>query len=245
MNLQIQVIDNTADIAAGFRCARDTFGHQVHDGIWTAFNPGWDTEEGEAKCAERLSARFRATTSDKSGQPNTVFLKATVADASQPAARKLVGFAIWQQVSAVDGYGDKPVEDMSKTTNMEELYPGQPDEQAYLVALDRSLHGQRVQLAKAKAAASPPAIFVLDLCCVFPEYQGNGIAQKLVLWGLDEAKKRNNTEAVTEASSMGRHAYAKLGFVQEGDEITYDVPEKFKHRQLPSNIFMRTRPEKA
>lgn len=245
MNVQIQVIDAAADIVAGFRCARDTFGHQVHDGIWTAANPGWDTEEGEARCAGRLSARFRAVTRDNNGQPNTIFLKATIADASEPGDQKLVGFAIWQQVSVVEGYGDKPVEDMSTTTNMEELYPGQPDEQAYLVALDRSLHGQRVQLAKAKAGASPPAIFVLDLCCVFPEYQGNGIAQKLVLWGLEEAKKRNNTEAATEASSMGRHAYAKLGFVQEGPEVAYDVPEKFKHRPLPSNIFMRTQPGEA
>ncbi|CAI4211277.1 unnamed protein product [Parascedosporium putredinis] len=82
-----------------------------------------------------------------------------------------------------------------------------------------------------------------DLNALYPDNpaeQTPGIASKLVQWGLDEAKRRGGLEAITEASSMGRHVYNRLGFQQEGPEIEYIVDEQFKDRQRPSNIFMRT-----
>lgn len=235
--VQISVIDKDEDIVQGFKCATTAFGHQIHDGIWTVANPGWDSPDGEAQCAARLVKRFTDVTTDKHGNPNTIFLKATV-----PSTGELIGFAIWVQASVVPGWGEKPIEDLSAGQDLEQLYPGNRDEQLYLADLDRSLHRQRFDVVKAKATDSTPAVFVLDLCCVRPGFQGQGIAKQLVLWGLEEAKKRGNLEAITEASAMGRHAYSRLGFVQEGPEITYQVDDKFKDRNLPSNIFMRTRP---
>lgn len=235
--VQISVIQEEEDIVKGFSCAAKTFGHQIHDGIWMAANPGWDTRDGEASGAARLVKRFQNTTKDNEGNPNTIFIKATV-----PSTGKLVGFAIWEQASVVPGYGEKPIEDMSTGQDLEQLYPGNRDEQLYFADLVRSLHSQRIAVVKSRAADAIPAVFALDLCCVDPDFQGQGIAKKLVVWGLEESKRRGGLEAVLEASAMGRHVYSKLGFVQEGPEIAYQVDEKFKDRVLPSNIFMRTKP---
>ncbi len=58
-------------------------------------------------------------------------------------------------------------------------------------------------------------------------------------WGLEEARRRGNLEAVTEASVMGRRAYERLGFRPQA-EIVYEVDEEFRDRDRPSNLFMRT-----
>lgn len=80
----------------------------------------------------------------------------------------------------------------------------------------------------------------LDMCAVDPVYQRKGIARELVQWGLDEARRRGGLEAITEASSMGRHVYEKMGFQAEGPDIEYAVDSEFESRKRPSNIFMRT-----
>ena len=80
----------------------------------------------------------------------------------------------------------------------------------------RSLWKRRIAYAKEKKSANPPAIFVLDICAVDPEFQRRGIAGKLVEWGLEEAKRRGGLECTTEGSSMGRGVYVRLGFKDEG-----------------------------
>jgi GNAT superfamily N-acetyltransferase len=176
--------------------------------------------------------RFSSITKNRDGQPNTVFVKATLSDT-------IAGLAIWQQASVVDGFGDAP-SDLNKGGFLEKLYPGNEAEQRFLTQADASLFGRRREIIKEKASASPPAVFVMDLCAVDPQFQRRGIARKLVQWGLDEAERRGNLECITEASTMGRLVYLQQGFKQEGGETVYKVDEEFRDRDLPSNIVLRT-----
>lgn len=240
VGLEIEVIDRAEDLTSGFECALKCFGDQINDAIWTALNPGWDTAEGKAAGAARVVDRWRSTTKNKDGNPNTVFLKATLPDPQQPDRRVLAGFAIWAQLSMVEGYGDKPSTDISKSVDLEALYPGNAAEQRFLSQAWSSMLKQRVETVQSKQGASPPATFILDLCVVDPAFQRRGIALKLVQWGLEEAKRRGGLEATTEASAMGRHVYAKLGFKPVAD-VEYVVDEEvIKGRTLPPNLFMRT-----
>lgn len=238
---RIEVVENSSDIIDGFGCIARAFGDQAQDAIWKAANPSWDTPEGRHACALRLADRFNAATRDEKGRLNTMFLKATVAQGEDTTTRKIDGMAIWLQASAVKGHGDKPVEDLSKAIDLEALYPGDEASQQFLSDCDRSLHARRVEVVKEKAISSPPSVMVLDLCAVDPDFQGRGIARQLVQWGLDEAKSRGGLECITEASTMGRRVYLKMGFEQEGSEMEYDVAEQFADVTLPSNIFLRTR----
>ncbi|KAJ5670176.1 uncharacterized protein N7477_005539 [Penicillium maclennaniae] len=124
--------------------------------------------------------------------------------------------------------------------DLEALYPGNEPEQRYLCQVMASLHRRRIEIIKEKATAVPPAVMVLDMCAVDPSYQRKGIARALVQWGLDEARRRDNLEAITEASSMGRHVYEKMGFQAEGPDIEYFVDDDFECRKGPPNVFMRT-----
>ncbi|GJN66242.1 hypothetical protein PCL_11743 [Purpureocillium lilacinum] len=244
--LKIELITDIRDLARAFDCTCEAFGRQTKDGIWTHLNPGWETPEGRQKAVDLLEKRWRSTTTDARGRANTVFLKATLPDESQQhqseSTRVLAGFAIWLQASAVPGYGDAPAEDLRQVMDLEAMYPGDEPSQRYACQIDASLHRQRIQVIKHKAEtnASPPAIMVLDICCVNPKFQGRGVGKALAKWGVDEARARGGIEAVTEASVMGRRVYEKLGFRQEGPEIVYDVDAEFADRGLPSNIFMRT-----
>ncbi|KPM39694.1 hypothetical protein AK830_g6871 [Neonectria ditissima] len=241
-DLRIELITNAEDIAASFDCTCKTFGSQTHDGIWIAMNPGWDTPEGRAKGIQRMAQRWAAVARDDDGELNTMFLKATLPDPQRSGERALVGVAIWVQASTIQGRGDIPAEDLRTAMDLEAVYPGNEAEQRYACQLDRSLHRRRIEVIREKATASPPAVMVLDLCVVDPAFQGRGIAKKLVQWGLDEARRRGGLEAVLEASSMGRHVYAKLGFRQEM-EIEYHVDAEFADRDRPSNVFMRMQKE--
>ncbi|KAE8138377.1 acyl-CoA N-acyltransferase [Aspergillus pseudotamarii] len=236
--IRVEPITNPEDFNRFFELAALTFGHQVHDGVWCAMNPSWDTPEGCASGSARLSARWSTITRDRHGNPNTIFLKAVLGDGSGDEG-KIVGAAIWEQASMVDGYGQAPAINMD-STQLEALYPNQPDEQRYLRQVDHSLRRRRLEVVREIATSSSPAVMVLDLCVVDPACQRLGIATRLVEWGLREAKARGGLEAVLEASSMGRHVYRKLGFEQEGGEFLYDVDEEFRHREQPSNVFMRT-----
>ncbi|KAF4470404.1 acetyltransferase [Fusarium albosuccineum] len=237
-DLRIEPVSSADDVIEAFTCISAAFGKQTRDGIWMAMNPGWDTPAGATACAKRLADRWASSTRNRDGDLNTNFVKATLPDAN--GKHIVVGLAIWQQASVVDGYGDVPQEDLRKAMDLEALYPGNEAEQRYITQLDRSLHKRRIEVIKEKATASPPAAMVMDLCVVDPAFQRRGIAQKLVQWGLDEAKRRGGLEAITEASSMGRNAYVKLGFKPEGGEVVYDVDPEFKDRDFPSNLFMRT-----
>ncbi|KAK5073113.1 hypothetical protein LTS08_004197 [Lithohypha guttulata] len=239
--VQVAVIESAEDLKIGFDVVYQCFGIQVPDQILQAQNPGWDTPEGRVRATERMTTSFESSTSrDKHGRPNKIFLKATLPD-PESGTERIVGLAVWLQLSVVEGHGEPPVEDLSRVMDLEALYPGDTSEQNYLCELDRNLHRQRTELAKSKANASPPAVMALDLCVVHPSFQRRGIATKLVQWGLDEAKRRGGLEACMEASTMGRHVYGKMGFQQEGPEIDYGVEgAKFAQSGMPSNIFMRT-----
>ncbi|KAI3323540.1 hypothetical protein HD806DRAFT_535367 [Xylariaceae sp. AK1471] len=230
----IEVINNAEDFTEAFHCTSEAFGRQARDAFWQAFNPGWETPEGQAAGAERMVQRWRSTTTDNKGNPNTLFLKATLPDPSQPGRRTIVGFATWVQKSAVEGYGDVSG-DPSDTIDLEALHPGNKSEQRFLQQMCRSFFKRRLEYVKDKVTENPPAVMVLDLCATHPSVQRRGVASKLVTWGLDEARRRGIPEAITEASSMGRHVYKRLGFQPQGSDVVYEVDDEFANRDKPPN----------
>ncbi|KAI0401259.1 acyl-CoA N-acyltransferase [Xylaria palmicola] len=238
----VEVITDAGDFAEAFRCASEAFGRQANDAIWAAFNPGWDTPEGQAAGAARWAQRWRAATSggDGDGDPHTVFLKATLPDTAAPAPppRLIVGLAIWVQASAVAGRGVVGSDDLRGTMDLDALHPGDEAEQRFLRQMFRSLISQRMAFVRARAAADPPAVMALDLCATHPAFQRRGVATALVQWGLDEARRRGIPEAVMEASSMGRHVYKHLGFQPQGPDMVYEVDDEFAGRDKPPNVFM-------
>ncbi|KAI1298923.1 acyl-CoA N-acyltransferase [Xylaria venustula] len=235
----VEVVTNADDFADAFGCVSQAFGHQVHDAIWEAFNPGWETPLGQAAGAERLSRRWNSTTHDNKGNPNAVFLKATLPDPEHPnGCRKTVGFAIWVQISVVEGHGDTQLGAALDDASLQALYPDNETEQRFLRQMFHSLFKARVEFVRRQGAADPPAVMALDLCATHPAFQRRGVASRLVQWGLDEAQRRGIVYATTEASSMGRHAYARLGFRPQGGDLVYEVDEEFQTREKPPNLFM-------
>ncbi|CAF9922521.1 MAG: hypothetical protein GOMPHAMPRED_002593 [Gomphillus americanus] len=238
----VEKMTSTADLARAFEVNCAAFGEQTNDGIWSAIFPSWNSTIGKQQAISRLAARLESDSKNKDGEPNTVFIKATVPSRDDPSDVRIVaGFAIWMQGSAVPGFGEKPLENEISNEELELLYPGDAKEQRYLRQLLVSLHQRRTQVIMEKADASPPAVFILDSCAVDPAFQRRGIATQLVRWGLDEAKRRGGLECITEASSMGRHVYLREGFEAEGPDMTYDVDEEFTTRDRPPNVFLRTR----
>lgn len=243
-DVRVSVIEDPADFTGAFEVCARAFGDQIHDAVWIALSPGWDTAAGRAAGAARMADRFRGVTRDDQGRPNTVFLKATLA--SGPEAGRIVGTATWAQLSAVPGKGDPPSVELGGGAGGEEGKQqeegGEEAKRARELARQvwASLMARRVAAVRAKAETPSPAAFVLDLCAVDPAVQRRGVASKLVRWGLEEAERRGGLEATTEASVMGRHVYRKLGF-RPVAEIEYEVDEELlEGRVLPSNLFMRT-----
>ena len=247
-DVRIEVITDEADFAPAFETTAQAFGTQARDGIWMAMNRGWDTPEGKKNNVSRLMSRWRGVTKDRDGNPNTVFLKATVPEPNDSSKRVIAGMAIWEQVSNAEGRGVPPSGDIPsviKDMDLAGLYPDNQAEQRYLAQAMYSLHKPRLDLVRSIANTEKPAILALDICAVSPDFQRRGIAGKLVQWGLDEAERRGGLEAVMEASSMGRAVYARAGFKQDGPEIVYEIDEEFAHRPMPSNIFMRSQLQEA
>ncbi|KAH6717055.1 hypothetical protein BKA61DRAFT_600988 [Leptodontidium sp. MPI-SDFR-AT-0119] len=240
--VSIQPITDPGDFLRCFAITASAFGTQTADGIWTAFNPGWDTPEGKISGAARMRSRWASRSFNSAGNPNVVFLKATVPDLSSSGAGSevIAGMAIWVQASTMQDHGDVPGTDLVKALGLDTLYPSDESAQRFICQVIKSLTRQRREVMKEAATRDPPAILGLDLCAVDPAFQRRGIAAELVKWGLDEANRRGGLEAVTEASKKGRSVYAKLGFQQEGDEIEYVLDDEFRDRVMPSNIFMRT-----
>ncbi|KAK8071208.1 hypothetical protein PG997_011411 [Apiospora hydei] len=236
------------DFAAGYEVLCGAFGKQINDAIWTAMNPGWDTPEGKKQHVARLVERWQSTTTNQHGDPNAVFLKATVPDPNgngDGQKRVVAGMAIWCQLSFVEGLGDEPKDDPPPF--LADMYPGDERAQRFCTQMIKSLVRRRIEYVKSLSSSAssngkPPATFTLDICAVDPRFQRRGVAHRLVQWGLDEARRRGGLEATTEASAMGRHAYAKLGFrPEEGrGDLVYEVDEEFRDRELPPNLFMRT-----
>ena len=224
---QITPITNPSDFPTVFDTLTATFAHQTNDAIWKATNPRWSTPSGRAEGIQRWVTRWEARTNDAEGRPNTLFLKASVDGA-------LAGFAVWQAASFVPGHGDAPTDDV----DVETLHPGDETEQRFARQIYASLVKRRIAYVREKEREVPPAVFLLDICAVDPAFQRRGIAGELVRFGLEEARRRG-LEATTEASSMGRGVYERLGFWTEG-EVHYDLDDEFSGRERPSNVFMRT-----
>lgn len=252
LDLQITplTLSDTSRLPALFATAASAFGAQINDLIWTSFSPSWSTPAGITASVDRYAARLRNTTYTSTGDPCDVFLEASVADPTTSGGRLTVGVAIWVQLSAAAGWGTAPrPEDMSLEARIEalglrDLYPGDERRQRWLAAVDAGLHGPREAVVRAKRDDKVPAVLVLDLCAVRPEWQGRGVARGLVEWGIREAERRGGLECLTEASVMGRRQYEKLGFREMG-QIEYGVPEELRDvpgRELPDNVFMRTAP---
>lgn len=245
----------------------NAFGHQIRDALFCGMNPGWDTPAGAKASAARTAEQWKSITRDKNGDPNTIFVVATVPGhnnleetAGGGAERKIVGVAKWAQVSDVPGYGNTIHPDLRDADGkghnyVAELYPDSEREQRYIAQAFASLVQRGKEICQEKAAAfekgtlqegEKPANFHLALCVVDPEWQRRGISQRLVGWGLDEARRRGGLECSTEASSMGRGSYMKLGFKPEQDpprDIVFEVDDEFKNEgrdPLPPNLFLRT-----
>jgi aminocarboxymuconate-semialdehyde decarboxylase len=234
----ISPVETEKDLIQGHHCVSEAFGRQTKDAVWTAMSPGWDTEVGQALHAQNMIKRWKSTTTNKDGKPNTVFLKATLPDPDKQGERKVVGMAIWTQLSNVEGYGDKFTGDMSHI-----LAAVNDTDKRFAEQMFRSLWKRRIEYIRqvSESGRNPPAIFVLDLCAVDPAFQRRGIAGKLVEVGLAEAKQRGNLECTTEGSAMGRAVYRKLGFKDEGvGDIAWEVEEEFLARDKPPNVFLRT-----
>ncbi|KAI1393983.1 uncharacterized protein F4822DRAFT_32898 [Hypoxylon trugodes] len=243
--IRIEVIDRAEDVVAGFDCMCNAFGHQTRDTLWIDLNPGWDKPgpEGRARGAQLLVDSWRNITRDINGNDNTIFLKATLPN--QQGERVVAGIAIWMQLSMVEGRGVKPSDDLRESKDLDVFYPNNEPEQRYLCQVYRSFVKRRIEVVKEKESSQQPSLMHLRSCAVDPAYQRRGIALRLVQWGLDEAKRRGGLEAITEASSMGRHVYQRLGFYGEGPDMEYLVDSEFESRDRPPNLFMRTGPTKS
>ncbi|KAJ7210201.1 hypothetical protein B0H12DRAFT_1225068 [Mycena haematopus] len=230
-DLRIELITEAGDFEPAFICLRNAFG-KIHDGIWTAMNPGWDTPEGVARGARKLADRWTASR-DKG---DVQFLKATLAGPG--GERIIIGMAIWVHASLVPGHGEA-----IGPADFTHLYPNNEPEERYLRQLLDSVRKPRLEALKEKARPESPqkSAMVLELLGVDPAFQRRGAAKQLTQWGLDEAQRCGGLEAIIEASKMGRLVYKQLGFREVGD-IGYEVDEEFKERERPTAVFMRTGP---
>ena len=240
-DLWVSPVENELDLQQANYCASEAFGRQTKDALWRLTHQGWDTEGGQAKNARSMIKEWQSTTTNRDGHPNAVYLKATLPDARAGGERRVVGLAIWKQLSFVPGCGDAFTDDVT-----EALGECSEADRRFATQMFRSLWKRRIeriqQVSAPDSGHNPPAIFTLDLCAVDPAFQRRGIAAKLVLAGLEEAKKRGGLECTTEGSSMGRTVYRRLGFEDEGTgDIVYHVDEEFQTRDKPPNVFLRMR----
>ena len=231
LDVLMEEVTDEMDFEAVFGVCAKAFGEQTADGIWTAANPGWDTEEGKVAGAARMADRWRATKS----AGHVHFVKASVT-MDQSSQRHIVGVAIWVNASLDPKHGDVPA-----PLDFSDLHPEDPKTAKFCAQILGSMQRYRRQVLQEKLESDQKSVMVLDLCAVHPICQGRGVASKLVQWGLDEAKRLGDLEAITEASIMGRSVYKRLGF-QEIVEIEYALDEEFKDRSQPSNVFLRTKP---
>jgi ribosomal protein S18 acetylase RimI-like enzyme len=230
----VSLVERAQQLEEAFNVTAEAFGRQTEDGFWMAMNPGWDTEAGRIVCVNSMIGRWHKKTMDKEGRPNTMFLVATIPDPSKADGQRVAGFAIWVQLSELEGFGES-----MPSFPFEEMYPDDATEQRFLAQATNSFFSRRREVLHKKASSPTPAVLVMDINAVLPECQGRGIGTALTKWGMEEARKRG-IEAVMEASVMGRKVYKKLGFEQDGDEVQWTVDEEFQGRILPSNVFMRT-----
>ncbi|KAJ5981340.1 hypothetical protein N7499_001646 [Penicillium canescens] len=85
IGLHIEPINQPEDIIQAFSCACQAFRRQAQDGVWIAMNPAWETLAEKARGAAAMVNRWAAITKDQDGNPNTIFLKATLPKATLPS----------------------------------------------------------------------------------------------------------------------------------------------------------------
>src|SRR5690242_7412256 len=88
-DIVIAPVETEQDIRQANYCVSEAFGRQAKDAVWILMNPGWDTKDGQAGHAEGMIKRWKSGTFNKDGQPNKIYLKATVPDTDNPGQRKV------------------------------------------------------------------------------------------------------------------------------------------------------------
>lgn len=236
--IHISLIQDPSDFEQIFAAETAAFAVQAQDNIWRSAHPGWEDPSTTPGYVLNRVHRWQKTTFDIHGRPNALFLKAVVAS-PHGGADKIVGTATWVQHAADPDFGDVPLDNATQLRAWRRVYPDNDAEARFIAQAIGSMQANRRVTAAEKAATAQPAWMVLDLCAVHPDFQGRGVAKRLVQWGLEEAERRGGLECTTEASLMGRRVYDKLGFAR-GPEIEYVVDEDLKGRPIPPNMFMRT-----
>lgn len=238
--VRVLLVEDASDFEQIWDVESSSFARQSQDGLWMAMHPGWDDPANKPSFVESRVKRWQSTTTDKYGRPNALFLKAVVSEGEGAAAvDRIVGMTVWVQASADPGFGDAPLDVEGYLGNFRKLFPGDDSVARFGAQALGSMHAYRLVVAKEKSGSAQPAFMVLDICGVHPDYQGRGVAKKLVQWGLEEAQRRGGLECMTEASVMGRRVYQKLGFAMAPEHV-WVVDDEFKDRSLPSAVMMRT-----
>lgn len=76
--IKIEPITSTEDFGSFFDIAANAFARQAKDAVWMTLHPAWDTPEGRENAISGNIKRWSSITKDRNGDPNTIFLKATV-----------------------------------------------------------------------------------------------------------------------------------------------------------------------
>ena len=182
----VSLISDPEDFKPIYRLVSEAFGRQAADAIWTSMQPTWDTPEGQAAGATKLAGQLANTKTNNAGQPNVLFVKGVIGG-------EIAGFAIWQQLSAVEGFGDQPKKgpDMEAALSLETLYPDDEPMRRWLLQVFKSFYQRRDAVLDEKRAAyeagktdKPPAVFYLAMCAVDPKFQRRGVAAEMVKFGI-------------------------------------------------------------
>ncbi|KAL6237493.1 hypothetical protein BDW75DRAFT_78628 [Aspergillus navahoensis] len=133
--------------------------------------------------------------------------------AVDPATGKLVGLARWA-VFAEDQEVDKSIEEIVEARLGPDI-PERRDEVAKEIYTSIQL-GKRELLGVGALDSNEKGIKLrkrveLEGICVHPDYQGKGIAKRLLAWGIAEAE-RLGVDVYLEATEAGRPVYERMGF---------------------------------
>lgn len=233
--VRIELIKDENEMKDYFLCQYETFGMQTKDGFWASMNPNFETEEGRERSIEGVKKRFQKS-SAHNGVGHSWFLKAIVKDL-ETGKETIGGIATWTEMMQ----SRNPVPTEFDQTILKKMYPENEKEQRFAQQMFQSFVKRRGELVK-EAGKEGRSVMVLDICVVRPNFQRRGLASLLVKWGLRKAEELGqdgqSIECITEASSMGKPVYLKLGFQPEM-ELEFKVDEEFKDRQRPPNTILR------
>ncbi|KAL4999480.1 acyl-CoA N-acyltransferase [Aspergillus recurvatus] len=129
------------------------------------------------------------------------------------ATGKLVGLTRWA-VYAEDQAVDKSIEEVVEARLGSDI-PGRRDEVAKEIYTEIEV-GKRELLGVGPLVSNEKGIMLrkrveLEGIFVHPDYQGKGIAKRLLAWGIAEAE-RLGVDVYLEATEEGRPVYARMAF---------------------------------